>query len=155
MATKTELETLITTKLADDSNIIAEEHRAVENAIVGEMFNTPIIENTSGTLVITSQSTADITYNVAFIKQGNKVTCYGTFKNIGSTVLSDVFFLSVTDLTLNPINLVGAGFLASSTSSNVLCNLVYGVDSPTGFKAVGAVARNTDYYFNFTYIINN
>lgn len=155
MATKAELQLIINTNLASGVNIPAVDHRAVEDAIIGEMFNDPIIENTSGTLSITSQSTADITYNVAFIKQGNKVTCYGTFKNIGSTVLSDVFFLSVTDLTLNPINLVGAGFLASSTSSNVLCNLVYGVDSPTGFKAVGAVARNTDYYFNFTYIIND
>ena len=125
------------------------------NNLTNELFNTPIIENTSGTLVITSQSTADITYNVAFIKQGNKVTCYGTFKNIGLTILSDVFFLSVTDLTLNPINLVGAGFVASSISSNILCNLVYAVDSPTGFKAVGSIETNLDYYFNFTYIIND
>ena len=125
------------------------------NNLTNELFNTPVIENTSGTLVITSQSTADITYNVAFIKQGNKVTCYGTFKNIGPTILSDVFFLSVTDLTLNPINLVGAGFVASSISSNILCNLVYAVDSPTGFKAVGAIETNLDYYFNFTYIIND
>ena len=162
MATKTELETLITTKLADDSNIIAEEHRAVENAIVGEMFNVPIIENTSGTLSITSQVNSDITYNVAFIKQGNKVTCYGTFKNIGATILSDVSFLTVTDLTLNPTSLTPTGFLASSTSSTILCKLVFGLgsepgldDYPTEFKAVGPVAINIDYYFNFTYIISN
>ena len=122
--TKTEIQNAINSDL---SIVITKDKVLLGlNNLTNELFNTPIIENTSGTLVITSQSTADITYNIAFI-----------------------------DLTLNPINLVGAGFVASSISSNILCNLVYAVDSPTGFKAVGAIETNLDYYFNFTYIIND
>ena len=100
MATKTELETLITTKLADDSNIIAEEHRAVELSLVDEIYGNIYVGGSLITIStydnIINELTPNLKTNCIFSKNGNILSFFIEIANsTGSIIgLTDVFEFS-------------------------------------------------------------
>ena len=78
MSTKTIIQNLINTNLADASSITAAEHRAVENALLNELYPTPIYESSESTYTITSKNSAIATnlYGVSIVKQVEDVNDY-------------------------------------------------------------------------------
>lgn len=112
MSTKTNIQNLINTNLADASSITASEHRAVENALLNELYPTPIYESSESTNTITSKNSAIATnlYGVSIVKQGRLVTISGYLTNNSFNILnnSSWFFEIINseyfpDTTVNPI----------------------------------------------------
>lgn len=125
------------------------------NNLTNELFNAPVIEDTDGTLTITSQPNANITYKVAFTKKGNLVTCNGTFKNTSASIISMQSFLQITDDIYKPKSISPANILFNATTTNgtvVQCVLSYTLFS---MRALGSIGVGSEYSFNFSYIIND
>ena len=91
MATKSTIQTLINTNLADASNITASEHRAVENSLLNELYPTAIYETQATTNTITAKNPtiANLNYNISIVKQGRLVTISGILFNNTSSIISD------------------------------------------------------------------
>ncbi len=104
MSTKTILQNLINTNLADDSEILASEHRDVENALVNELFPDIFSEKDSSlTNEITAKNTVNtkLEYIVYFVKQGRMVYVYGSITNTSTEIIdssnNDNFFFEITN----------------------------------------------------------
>jgi len=92
MSTKSTIQTLINTNLADSSDILASEHRAVENALLNELYPDIVNESDSGVdFNITDKNTinTDLGYNIYIIKQGRLVTIKGEIINNSEIIISD------------------------------------------------------------------
>lgn len=74
MSTKAVIQALINTKLADNSDIVASEHREVENELLNNLYATPIKENHLTVGAITSSVGVGKNYSITILKQGRLVT---------------------------------------------------------------------------------
>ena len=92
MSTKTIIQTLINTNLADDSAILASEHRAVEIALLNELFPTEYRELHEqiipDELEITTPELSDLFYKISFVKRGNTVYINGYIRNKTGAIFS-------------------------------------------------------------------
>ena len=76
--TKAEIQTLSNTNIADDSNILPEEHREVNDALINEIYSTDIFsDGISPSNDIINKLNADIYININIEKTGNKVFIRG------------------------------------------------------------------------------
>ncbi len=102
MSTKLEIIELINTNLADDSEILASEHRDVEKALVNELFP-DIFSEKDSSFEITTKNTVNtkLKYNIYFIKQGRMVYVYGSITNTSTEIIdfsnNDNFFFEITN----------------------------------------------------------
>lgn len=115
MSTKTTIQTLINTNLADSSNITAFEHRAVENALLNELYPTVINETHATTNTVTAKNTNLTTneYSVSICKQGRVVTINGTIINNSNNIIgtnSNHWFFEIINSEYFPL----------TTQSNVI-----------------------------------
>lgn len=92
MSTKTIIQTLINTNLADDSAILASEHRAVEIALLNELFPTEHRELhhqiLPDELEITTPNFSDLFYDISFVKRGNTIYLNGYIRNKTGAIFS-------------------------------------------------------------------
>lgn len=89
MSIKSFLTNLISTNLASGSDILASEHRAVENALVDEMFPT------THTMLVSLITPNVISYDLKFSKIGNLVTLTGVIKNGFATMIGSQTLLTI------------------------------------------------------------
>jgi hypothetical protein len=97
MSTKSTIQNLINTNLADASSITASEHRAVENSLLNELYPTPIYENhvtTTNTITAKNPTIEGLNYSISIVKQGLSVTITGYLQNNSSAIIgeSEYFF---------------------------------------------------------------
>jgi hypothetical protein len=105
MATKSTIQTLINTNLADASNITASEHRAVENSLLNELYPTAIYETQATTNTITAKNTTitNLDYQISIVKQGRLVTITGILWNNTSAIVSDTdYFFEIINTEYFP-----------------------------------------------------
>ena len=92
MSTKTIIQTLINTNLADSSTILASEHREVEIALLNELFPTEHRELhhqiLPDELEITTPELSDLFYGISFVKRGNTVYINGYVRNKTGAIFS-------------------------------------------------------------------
>lgn len=87
MATRSQIQNLIDTNLADESDIHAVEHREVENAFLGQFYDNVITENSGNPPVILSPMQANLTYSIRIKKVGNIVFMSGRiWKHSGAAI---------------------------------------------------------------------
>jgi hypothetical protein len=84
--TKAQIQTLINTNLADASSITASEHRAVENALVEQLYsNSTLQEITSGA----------ITCKLYYKRTGNTCTVTGFIRNGNPYMISNTTLITI------------------------------------------------------------
>ncbi len=92
MSTKTIIQTLINTNLADSSTILASEHREVEIALLNELFPTEYRELHEDLLPdeleITTPWVSYLFYDISFVKRGNTVYINGYVRNKTGAIFS-------------------------------------------------------------------
>ena len=92
MSTKTIIQTLINTNLADSSTILASEHREVEIALLNELFPTEHRELhhqiLPDELEITTPELSGLFYGISFVKRGNTVYINGYVRNKTGAIFS-------------------------------------------------------------------
>ena len=92
MSTKTIIQTLINTNLADSSTILASEHREVEIALLNELFPTEHRELHEqilpDELEITTPELSSLFYDISFVKRGNTVYINGYVRNKTGAIFS-------------------------------------------------------------------
>lgn len=91
MSTKTNIQNLINTNLADSSSITASEHRAVENSLLNELYPTPVYETQATTNTITAKNATinNLNYDISIVKQGRLVTISGILWNNTGSIIDD------------------------------------------------------------------
>lgn len=91
MSTKTNIQNLINTNLADASSITASEHRSVENSLLNEVYPTPIYETQATTNTITAKNATinNLNYDISIVKQGRLVTITGILWNNTGSIIDD------------------------------------------------------------------
>jgi hypothetical protein len=127
MSTKTTIQNLIDTNLADSSSITAAEHRAVENALLNELYPSNIYETrVSNTITSENTNSSFLTnsYEINIVKQGRLVTISGKLINESAT--------SVT----NSVNswffqIVGTEYLQSTSVPSVIGFVNGGIGTET------------------------
>ena len=144
MSTKTSIQSLINSNLADNSAILASEHRAVENSLLNELYGTIIQETYSGITDIrtnTEPTSDDNFYNLRFVKQGRKVTVIGSLINKQTTISSGTKFFKIinsefyqaTDMQIiHKMNGISENdqrniFLSFNTDNELICSTSLGI----------------------------
>lgn len=147
MATKTEVQSLIDTNLADASNITASEHRAVEGAFVDELYPTPIYDTQATTNVFTKIDN-DYTYNFKIAKQGSVVNLSGSLGQSTGGTIGNQNIVTITDTDYLPYAFATDQIIQAFSTSGQVVNL-----SITGstIYIVGNTPNNVTFYFNGTY----
>ena len=97
MAIKTDIQSTINTNLSDASNIQAVEHRAVEDALLNEMYKVATVKDTNLTTNVITLNDANFEYNLTFKKQGGLVYVYGYVSNVTSNLLNGGNFAEITN----------------------------------------------------------
>lgn len=161
MATKTEIQNLINENLADESNIIAEKHREVENKFLDEFFSPIIIDDNNSPVNIFQGLVSGAEYKIMTKKVGNIVTCQGFWKRHPESTLPLTAILKIVDPEYAPLSNILQTFLGSDNmyptgpfSSNPL---LFGIQPAT--NEIILLANNptiAEYAkcFNFSYFTN-
>lgn len=147
MSTKAEIQTLINTKLADGSDILASELREVENIQLNEKFPT------TANVVL---ATGDLQYDLNFTKSGNFCVLQGFIKNNGTTIVNGVNFYTVSTVIYQAKHV--QLFNGILNGSQVVVNLRLGSSSssfPNELRLQTAIASGTTVNFSLTYITND
>lgn len=100
MSTRTQLQTLINTNLANASSITAAEHREVENSLLNELYPTVTFETRVSNSITTENTTyTGNNYQIYIAKQGRKVTIYGSITNSTSNMVggSSAWFFEIIE----------------------------------------------------------
>jgi len=151
MATKTTIQNLINVKLADGSDITAEEHREVENELLLNSYG--VVENekdSSLSNVVTTKNTINtsLKYNIYMCKQGRVVNVFGTITNSSASIVdinsADDFFFEVTNSEYLPLNYSTVRYISGSDLIKIVDNKIY--------MTVGA---STTKNFQLTYFTQN
>lgn len=152
MSTKLEIIELINTNLADDSEILASEHRDVENALVNELFPDIFSEKDSSlTNEITAKNTVNtkLKYNIYFVKQGRMVYVYGSITNTSTEIIdfsnNDNFFFEITNSEYQTSLPSTIRFVNGNETIKIQSNKFY-------YSQIGAGATKN---FNFHYPANS
>ena len=136
MSTKTQIQTLINTNLADGSSITAPEHREVENSLLNELYPTNIYETQSSN-TITTENTSNFGYQIHIIKQGRLVTITGSIINnnsfiVGNNIGNWFFEIVNSEFFQNTSNPSAIGFVRGDRDTSYVelknnklyCNLI-------------------------------
>lgn len=110
MATKAFIQNLINTNLADDSDILPSEHRAVEDALLNEQFPIAVKVEWDGTAPVdptaniicsgTLSEPDNVSFSVYFWKQGNTVYFNGEIQSLSTSSAIDGLQLITFPTTL-------------------------------------------------------
>lgn len=142
MATKTTITSLINSNLADSSDILASEHRAVEIALLNAFY--PTTQNETQATDVLTTADANFDYDLNFTKIGRLVHVTGTATNVSGSILgfgSNVFEFKTGEFYPNTtINQVfnSGGIAFSITASGEL-------------QALTSITVGDTIYFNFNY----
>jgi hypothetical protein len=94
--TKAQIQTLINTNLADASSITASEHRAVENALVEQLYSNSTLQ------VITSDA---ISCNLYYKRSGNTCTVTGFIRNGNPYMIANTTLITIPNANFFAKNL--------------------------------------------------
>jgi hypothetical protein len=97
MATKAEYQTLINTKLADSSDIIAEELREVEFATGDELYVTQTVDTGAFPINVIEGLVTNVSFRIDIAKRGNNCTINGWIFNGTGAIISNLEVLEITD----------------------------------------------------------
>ena len=112
MSTKAFIQNLIDTNLANDSNILPSEHRAVEDALLTEQFPSAVKVEWNGTtsidptadIVCFAFESDDVKFKIYFWKQGNTVYFNGVLESLNfSSTLPTVVLVSFETPLYDPL----------------------------------------------------
>lgn len=155
MSTKTAIQSLIDTNLADASNITASEHRAVENSLLSELYPNVAFETRSSNTITTENTNVGFTtndYQIYIAKQGRKVTIYGTIINGSAFIVGDrpnEWFFEIVDneykqktgtYAYGNIRASNWSAFVSLNNNKLFCN---------------GISQFQTYYFTITYFTEN
>jgi len=132
MSTKTQIETSITTNLADSSDILASEVRETLELIVDNVYPTAVTDNNTSETYTTKAGT-NITYSITLFKQGNFPAIKGTITNSTFSTLSSQNVFTWKDNEYKPKTGLTYLFDAVQGSTKVRCfinNNVLAITSP-------------------------
>lgn len=149
MSTKSDLTTLITSNLADESEIQAAKHRAVENEIANNLFPDLIKDTGTESTVLLSLITG-LQFNATIIKRGNLVVINGAFNS--PTLLlpnTNIFQFKISEYNLPVGQLAYSNAVTYSTTRTPVLLSVDG----NKIKSVVQVVANAWTYFNLTYAV--
>ena len=135
MSTKTQLQTLINTNLADGILIEAPEHREVENGLLNEMFPTANIQE------VVSNG-ANFNYKISFNKIGNLVFINGFIKNETNNIINSQTILTISDALY--YGKTGANFMYNI--KNIILNIGTSVMFLTGNIGIGETIYINEIY---------
>lgn len=154
MATESYIQNLIDTNLADDSDILPSEHRAVEDALLGEFFPNSVKLEWDGDSVIDPITdivvNPDLTeqgkvyFKIYFTKHGNRVFYNGIVASIETSRLTPNLVLATFPTTLyRPLeNFSSYSRLTNTTSQAMLSNTIILLQS-TGIVLGAGVPINS------------
>ena len=114
-----DLNNLIDTNLADNSDIKPSEHREVEQEIVNAVF---------GEILVYSNTVTGVLYNITFEKRGSLCYVSGTIKNNNSYItgisltIPDAIYYSLVDTYIDATRWIN-GYTTSCIASNDKINL--------------------------------
>lgn len=152
MSTKTSIQNLIDTNLADSSSITAPEHRAVESALLNELYPTAIYEADDTTNTITAKNSAISTnlYGLSIIKQGRLVTLTGYMTNDSFSIINNAsWFFEIIASEFFPDTAQGTIIYRIGNNRQLLFNTT---TKRFGINNCDAGSRND---FQITYITAN
>lgn len=120
MATKSVIQNLINTNLADGSNIVASEHREVEDALLNELYATTLFFGFDNPLTGFTPLVSGLYYEMQLTKRGNNVNLQGYILNGTNGIIgSQNLFQIETSLSyIYPINAIPLGSFAIALTSN-------------------------------------
>ena len=148
MADKTTIQNLINTNLADASNILASEHRAVEDALLLNSYGTVVLEDYNNVTDATPNTTpfdADLWYQLRFVKQGRKVSVNGYLYNRSASIVTGEW-LTFDASEYTPTT--GTLYVNGVTNSGTVVRCRIANDKLYVDSSVGAT---TNVYLNFNY----
>jgi len=151
MATKSTIQTLINTNLADNTDILASEHRAVEDALLNELYPDSVTDS-QATETYTTKAGSFINYSIRIIKSGNIAHIKGEIRNTTSGILpsQNVFLWKSNEFKpksgVNDISFDAYNANNNSTARLFLSNNVLFISS-------NIIPSSTNFVFDFkTYI---
>jgi len=147
MSTKSVIQSLINTKLADASDILASELREVEDIFLTELFP-------STTNVVLA--TGDLQYNINFTKSGNFCTMQGFVKNNSASIINGVNIYTVSNTIYQAKHIQQFSGIRQGTSNVINFRLGTTVSTfPNQLLLQTALASNATVNFSLTYIVND
>lgn len=110
MAIKTTIQSLINSLIRTNPALIDKtEHADVEDALLNSLYGTTQSEkDSSGSNVVTTKNTINtsLLYNVYFLKQGRRVTVYGSIQNNSASIVghtnADNYYFEITNSEYYP-----------------------------------------------------
>ena len=149
MSTKTIIQTLINTNLADSSTILASEHREVEIALLNELFPTEYRElheqSLPDELEITTPGLSNLFYDISFVKRGNTVYLNGYVRNKTGAIFSGkVLNIDTTEYNTK----TDRQYFASCSNGTNL-------EIQNSNILITEIANNEQAYFSLTYQTND
>ena len=104
MATKTGIQNLINTNLASGIEIVATDHREVENAFVSELYADEVLDTDATTNVVTKNTSVypASSYDIRFVKRGNSVNVYGVFNTDSNFIGYSGTIINITNTLYLP-----------------------------------------------------
>ena len=154
MSTKATLQALISTNLADGSLITASEHRAVEDALLNELYPSFVNETHLTTNTVTSRNTSITTneYNISICKQGRLVTINGKVLNNSADSRLTQWFFEITNSEYFPAtNQFNQRVLTFSQTEDLLISSFGYIDFSSKRFFIHNIGENTEMYFQITY----
>ena len=148
MATKNTIQALINTNLADGSDILASEHREVEDVLLKEIYPTVLSDDEDSTNVVTKINT-NYEYDIDFSKQGRNIAFSGKVINRSGSLLSNLDFATITntDFVSSPnIEVIGVSADGDFVSITFVANKI---------RHRGLLIPDIAYNFNGTYFAQN
>jgi hypothetical protein len=149
MSTKSTIQNLINTNLANGSTITAVEHRAVENILLNELFQTQYRELyeqvITPDLTITDNATTNLFYDISFIKRGNTVFVNGYIRNKTGSIFSGKI-LDILNSEFSPKT-------SNTYFVNLSNNSVVTIENDN--FAIDSIGNNTQSFFSGHYQVND
>ena len=149
MATKSTIQSLINANLADDSDILASEHRAVENQLLNEFYGTVLTDTDLGTTNVITRVNTNYNYRFNFSKAGRNIAVNGSISNATASVIGSFTFANITTPEYSAIPSVN--LIATANDGTVVRLAING----TTISYVGNMQPNKTYYFNGVYHAQN
>ena len=155
MSTKTTIQSLIDVNLADASSITAAEHRAVENILLSELYPNTIFETRASNTITNENTNVGFTtndYQIYIVKQGRKVTIYGTIINGSGSIVGETTSAWFFDITNNEYKQKTGTYAYGNVRASNGNTWVSLVDNKL---FCSSIAQFQTYYFTITYFTEN
>lgn len=150
MSTKSDLTTLINSNLADESEIQAAKHRAVENEIADNLFPDLIHDNQNASTVLLSLIPG-LVFGATVTKHGNLVVINCSFiTNTLLTANTNIFQFKISEYNVPSFRLSYGSAVTYSTTSRTPNTIVA---EGNKIKCLQTIQANTQTFFNLTYAV--